>query len=245
MNNANLIQYNTTTSKDYTNLVKLDPQKQFVQYPEALHFLGDVNHQVVLDVGCGSGAFAQELARRGALVTGYDSSPEQINIANKIQDGESGNIKYLISTPGEFISEKKFDIAVSVLVLHYANDINELRQFFSSTNKALKEGSKFVCILVNPNFKRQGEILYNRRFDRLGNKKMKADFLDGKKNVLLTVNFSDFSTEDYERAAHDGGFKKIEWKKLSINKEGLQKLGREYWRGFEDDCPFVGFIAYC
>jgi ubiquinone/menaquinone biosynthesis C-methylase UbiE len=34
--------------------------------------------QTLLDVGCGDGAFALELARRGAIVTGLDADPAMI-----------------------------------------------------------------------------------------------------------------------------------------------------------------------
>lgn len=237
-------QYDAVISREYTNLVETDPQKRFVQYPSALRLLGDVSGQSVLDVGCGSGLFDRELAARGAIVVGYDVSAEQVALAQKAQQEEPMNIQYSVSDPSEFKTEKKFDKAVSVLVLHYAHDKHHLEQFFSSTSQALKDGGEFVCILVNPQFKRLGEVLYSRRFIKLGDGKMKADFFDRNQVQSFSVDFSDFSIDDYEQAAIGGGFKSVEWKPLKVEETGMQEMGQEYWKGFEDDCLYVGFVAH-
>ena len=41
-----------------------------------LQLVGDVDGCRVLDVGCGDGKFAVELAKRGAIVVGIDASSE-------------------------------------------------------------------------------------------------------------------------------------------------------------------------
>jgi len=231
-------------SKEYTELVESDPSKHFVQYPSALRLLGDVSGKRVLDVGCGSGIFDRELALRGAIVTGYDASSEQVAKAQAALQDEPMNINYVVSNPQEFKTDKQFDKAVSVLVLHYAPNKEYLEKFFSSTNQALKDNGEFDTILVNPDFKRLGEALYNRRFFRLGDGKMKADFLNKDQEASFSVEFSDFSMDDYEQAAIGGGFKKIEWVKLKPEEVGIEKMGEEYWKDFEEDCPYVGFVAH-
>ncbi|MDO8240619.1 MAG: methyltransferase domain-containing protein [Candidatus Moranbacteria bacterium] len=231
-------------SQSYTDLVKTDPVKQFVQYPSALRLLGDISQKTVLDVGCGSGLFDQELAHRGAMVTGYDVSAEQIANAQKVEKNDSLGIQYVVADPSEFEATEKFDKAVSVLVLHYARDKEHLAQFFASTCQALRDDGKFVCILVNPNFKRLGQILYNRRFTRLASGKMQVDFLDKDQQISCSAEYSDFSTTDYEQTAIDGGFQGVEWIRLKVEEAGLQKLGQDYWQGFEEDCLYVGFIAH-
>ncbi|MBP9751627.1 MAG: class I SAM-dependent methyltransferase [Candidatus Moranbacteria bacterium] len=237
------MQYEAISDR-YTELVKTDPGKMFVQFPSALQLLGDVSGKTILDVGCGSGMFDQELSRRGAKVTAYDISSEQIAHAKEAQEKELSHVEYLVSSPQEFKSGKLFDEAVSVLVLHYAPDTEYLRDFFSSTEKVIKEGGRFVCILTNPEFKRLGEVVCNRCFKRLENGKMSADFFDKNKEVSFSAEFSDFSTGDYEKAATDAGFSRFEWIPLQVSEDGLQKLGADYWKGFEEDCLYVGFIAY-
>ena len=45
--------------------------------------LGSVAGMTLLDVGCGDGALASELARRGAAVTGLDPDPVMIAAARR------------------------------------------------------------------------------------------------------------------------------------------------------------------
>ncbi len=231
-------------SSAYTTMVVTDPQKIFVQYPSALNLLGNIHGLNIIDVGCGSGLFDKELARAGALVTAYDISAEQIANAKKVEDVEHLGVEYLVSDPAEFKTEKKFSKAVSVLVLHYAQNQAHLQKFFSSTFNVLKDGGKFVCILANPNLKRLDVNLYNRCFRKLGNGRMAVDFLDRNQEVSCSAEYSDFSTNDYEQAAILGGFSKFEWRSLEPTKEGLAEMGNDYWENFEEDCPYVGFIAY-
>lgn len=231
-------------SQNYTNLVQTDPAKQFIQYPSALQLIGNVSQKTILDIGCGSGIFDRELTHRGAIVTGYDISSEQIAIAQKEEQARPLGITYSVSTPQEFQTDQKFDLAVSVLVLHYALDSKNLAQFFLSTHQALKRGGKFVCILTNPLFKRLGEILYNRRFTKLPSGMMLVEFFNARQEVSLSAEYSNFSVDDYDWAATSGGFKKIKWQDLQVTPAGLCEMGRDYWKGFEGDCPYVGFVAY-
>ncbi|MFA7209608.1 MAG: class I SAM-dependent methyltransferase [Parcubacteria group bacterium] len=233
-----------TLSQSYTQLVKTDPAKQFVQYPSALQLLGDVSQKTILDIGCGSGIFDRELAHRGAIVTGYDISAEQIATAQKAEQANPLGIDYAVSTPQEFRTDQKFDLAVSVLVLHYALDSKNLAQFFLSTHRVLKNDGKFVCILTNPGFKRLGKVLYNRRFTKLPSGKMLVEFFDANQKISLAAEYSDFSMSDYEQAATDGEFKKFSWINLEVAEIGLRQMGRDYWKGFKEDCPYVGFVAY-
>ena len=231
-------------SAAYTAMVKTDPQKKYVQYPSALSLLGNINGLSILDVGCGSGAFARELASQGASVVAYDISNEQIANAKKDPGISESKIEFIVSGPKDFRVEKKFDKAVSTLVLHYAHNAKHLKQFFSSTCDALKSDGKFVCILANPEFKRIGDNLYNRCFRKLNNGRMVVDFLDRNKNVSCSAEYSDFSRMDYEKAALISGFKKFKWIKLKVSEIGKEEMGEEYWSGFEKDCLYVGFVAY-
>ncbi len=49
--------------------------------PRMLAMLGEVRGRNVLDLGCGEGGYARELAKRGAAVTGVDGSARLIEVA--------------------------------------------------------------------------------------------------------------------------------------------------------------------
>lgn len=227
-------------SKEYVSLIKIDPAKQFVQYPEALKLLGDVKDKKILDIGCGDGTFTQMLARRKAKVVGYDPSVKQIEQAQETENQEKLGIKYFVGDRPAMPPEYKFDEAVSVAVLLYATDTENLRDIFKYAFRVLTENGSFSSITFNPGFNRFGKIAYNRRFVKTGDGKIRVDFLDENENVKTSAIFSDFSVSDYENLARAAGFAKIEWVKLSITKEGQHIKGSDFWQGFEDDCPYIG-----
>jgi toxoflavin synthase len=234
-------QYNDISS-EYKAIAEIDPSKQYVQYPEALRLLGDVNDLDVLDVGCGTGIFDKMLASHGARVVGYDSSSKQIEIAQST--ASDPNVEYLVADPTSFRADHKFDKAISVMVLPYAKDSEELGQFFASTGDALNnsDNAQFSSIIFNPDYQRLGEEHYNRVFSRIGDGKIRVDFFGPDHKITMSATFSDFSKADYERAARAAGFE-LSWEALSIGEGGREALGSDFWQGYEEDCPYVGLVA--
>lgn len=238
-------------SKNYTDFAKIDPTKVYAQYPEAIRILGDIKNKRVLDVGCGSGLLTTQLAKKGAKVIGYDVSKEQIELAKAEEHKNSFGIQYFVSGPEDI--EKKliksfgnnlelFDKASSTLVLHYAKDRKHLTKFFSSTFRLLKHKGIFCAIFTNPDFQSMNKASYNRLFAR-ENGKMRVDFLDSNGKVKVSAYFSDLSRKDYEFAAKKAGFESFKWIKLKVNKEGIKKMGSDFWKDYEKDCPYIGFVT--
>jgi ubiquinone/menaquinone biosynthesis C-methylase UbiE len=74
----------------------------------------------VLDVGTGSGIFAEEFYKRGKSVTGIDPNPEMLKSARKfIPEGnfQDGTVE---SIPAD---DKSFDLVFLGLVLHESDDL--------------------------------------------------------------------------------------------------------------------------
>lgn len=227
-------------SAEYASLAEIDPAKKFIQYPEALRLLGDVKNKKILDIGCGNGIFTRMLARRGASVVGYDPSIKQIEVAQKLEQQEKLGIRYFVADRPPILPEYKFDEAVSVMVLLYATDQKNLREIFSYAHKALVGNGSFSSIIFYPVFKRFGEIVYNRRFSKTDDGKIQVEFIDECGKVKMKARFSNFSIGDYERAAKEAGFTKIEWVKLTIASEGKDTKGSNFWQNFENDPPYIG-----
>src|SRR3972149_10329185 len=85
--------------------------------------LGSVADKTLLDVGCGDGALASELARRGAIVTGLDADPVMIAVARQRTEIE-GTQLWLIEGQAERLpfDDAAFDCVVSVTVLCFVRD---------------------------------------------------------------------------------------------------------------------------
>ena len=227
-------------SAEYASLTQVDPAKRFIQYPEALKLLGKVENKKILDIGCGNGTLTRMLARRGAIVVGYDPSIRQIEEAQKLEQEETLGIRYFAADKPPNLPGYKFDKVVSVMVLLYASDQKNLREIFSYAQKALVRNGSFISITFNPGYKRLGEIAYNRRFSKTDNGKIQVEFIDENGKITMSAKFSDFSIADYERAAKEAGFSKQDWIKLNITPEGKTEKGNSFWEKFENDPPYIG-----
>ncbi|MER7417055.1 class I SAM-dependent methyltransferase [Micromonospora peucetia] len=109
-----------------------------------LKLAGDVHGRRILDAGCGSGPLSEALQARGAIVTGFDSSPAMIELARK-RLGEDADLRVAdISLPLPF-ADGAFDDVVVSLVLHYLEDwkvpLSELR-------RVLKPGGRLLAVAL-------------------------------------------------------------------------------------------------
>ncbi len=100
--------------------------------------------QRVLDVPCGFGRHALELARRGYQMTGVDLSPEMIQSA-KTLDAEAGaRIEWQTADMRDLEWQSEFDAAYCFGNSFGYLDREGTRTFLRSISRALKTGSRFV-----------------------------------------------------------------------------------------------------
>ncbi len=101
-------------------------QAVFARYEIAMRESGDVAGQAVLDIGCGSGVYSIELARRGARrVLGLDFSEPMLEIARR-SAREAGVAAAIEFARGEFLAHdfggETFDVAIAMGVFDYLED---------------------------------------------------------------------------------------------------------------------------
>jgi hypothetical protein len=86
--------------------------------------VGDWTNKDVLDLGCGGGFLAEELARRGARVVGLDPSQGAISAAARHARRADLDIRYVVGA-GESIplSDASCDVAACVDVLEHVADL--------------------------------------------------------------------------------------------------------------------------
>src|SRR5262249_52937346 len=69
--------------------------------PAQVAICGGVRGLKLLDVGCGSGYFAREMARRGARVTAVDISTRMIELARRLESESPLGIEYQVADAAE------------------------------------------------------------------------------------------------------------------------------------------------
>src|SRR5947209_4160000 len=99
----------------------------------------------ILDLGCGTGGHAVELARRGHVVAGVDRSPEMLRRAEAKAAAAGLSITWSCADVRDFHFDQRFDAAISMFsVLGYLTSNDDLHRCFRRVRDHLSAGSLFV-----------------------------------------------------------------------------------------------------
>jgi ubiquinone/menaquinone biosynthesis C-methylase UbiE len=118
-----------------------------------------LNCEAALEIGCGTGAFARELAKRCRRVIALDMSAEMIRVARS-RSRQFNNLEYQLAdaTTWEF-PQSRFDYICSIATLHHVQQ----RELLVKMRDALKPGGALAVLdLV------QSEGLVERVMDLIG-----------------------------------------------------------------------------
>ena len=112
-----------------------------------------IKSKKVLDLGCGSGIFSNELLKLGAKkVVGLDLSDELIEIGKK----EYPKIELVQGNAKKTnFKRSEFDVVVSSLTAHYFKNLNEL---FKEVSRVLKNNGSFVFSMQHPIMEVSGRL---------------------------------------------------------------------------------------
>ena len=118
--------------------------------PEHVALCGDVDGLEVLDLGCGSGYFAREMASAGARVMGVDISPKMIAHARRLEADAPLGITYHecdAAAIGELVAAGQFDLVTSCMALQ---DMPDVPGVLGQARRALRDGGRLVVSITHP-----------------------------------------------------------------------------------------------
>jgi len=133
----------------YDARVSTKPHNAYYDRPAVLSLLPEVRGLMVLDAGCGPGAYAEIMLEMGAHVVAVDVSPKMVAYAKK-RLGERARV-FLADLEKEIpgLEAETFDLIISPLVLNY---IDDLRPIFARFYRLLKNGGTLVFSVGHPFF---------------------------------------------------------------------------------------------
>lgn len=136
--------------KPYERLSKVydlgwsDFSKQYVDLINELFSERGITRATILDIACGTGTLAIELAKYGHVVYGIDSSPEMINIAKSKSIGMS-NLSFDVQDMVRFNVDGEFDLITCTFdSINYIRKLNDLREMLFRVASVLHEGGLFI-----------------------------------------------------------------------------------------------------
>lgn len=122
----------------------------------------------ILDLGCGTGGHAIELARRGHAVAGVDRSAEMLRRGEAKAAAAGLSIAWSCADVRDFHFDRRFDAAISMFsVLGYLTSNSDLHACFRRVRDHLQAGSLFIfevwfgpaVLAMRPEPRRQRTVL--------------------------------------------------------------------------------------
>ena len=140
----------SSVEADFDRLALLDDEGWTANnhYHSSLLKFVPENCEEALEIGCGTGAFARELARRCRRVVALDLSAEMIRVARS-RSTQFDNLEFELADAMTWgFPQSHFDFICSIATLHHL----EQRELFVKMRDALKPGGVLVVLdLVGSN----------------------------------------------------------------------------------------------
>jgi SAM-dependent methyltransferase len=120
--------------------------------PFVLEAAGDLTGLQVLDLGCGEGYVARQLAARGAAsILALDISEGMIERARAAEEAEPLGIDFRVAdcAAGLSLEPASFDLAVAVFLFNYV-DTAAMTRVLEAVHAALRPGGRFLYTIPHP-----------------------------------------------------------------------------------------------
>ncbi|MFE5919261.1 class I SAM-dependent methyltransferase [Streptomyces sp. NPDC056468] len=212
------------------------PLTRFGEVPSFLGLVGDVSGRSVLDLACGTGFYSREFKRRGATdVFGVDISVEMIAAAREFEQRDPLGVRYEVGDVAELRPlDRRFDIAVGVQCLNYAEDIAAMERMCRNIHRSLVPGGEFFVFAQKPDYRFDCLSLdkYGFRCEPTGEEsetgpRVRVTALLDPQPVSIVANAP--RREVYEQCLQAAGFSAVEWVPVQVAEAGIREFGEDFW----------------
>ena len=186
--------------------------------------LGLEKGAIMLDLACGAGAHAVELASRGYNVVGYDLSLAMLARAQDEAQERGQKINFLQGDMREMAFEEAFDGMYSWSTSFGYFDDEKNVNVLSRIHRGLRQGGMFLLDVINRDYvcSHQPSLVWFEGDGCVCMDEMHVDFFTSRLRVKRTVMFEDgrsrecdyairlYGLNDLGKMLHDTGFKVVE-----------------------------------
>lgn len=168
-----------TLGEEWFELAQKGESRLHFIMPYMLQYMGDVADLKILDLGCGEGGYARELAKRGAKVVAIDCSEKAIQYAEKLAEQESLSIEHHIRNSNDLcdIKENEFDIVLCSMMLMDCEDLDgTLREVV----RVLKPNGRLFASVLHPCFDGNHETGIGRQGTRIDRQVVVMNYFEPK-----------------------------------------------------------------
>jgi len=128
-----------------------------LRFPWFLKRLPNLEGARVLDIGCGGGILAEDLAHAGARVTAIDPSRDTIRVARAHAKTLGLAIDYRVAFAERLRERRAYDVVFAVDVLEHVSDLDAT---LDAAMRALKPGGVFGFLTHNATLEAFEEIIW-------------------------------------------------------------------------------------
>ena len=180
-----------------------DFSKQYIDLINELFSERGVTRATILDIACGTGTLAIEIAKHGHVVHGIDSSPEMVRMARSKSAGLP-NLSFDLQDMVQFNIDGTFDLVTCTYdSINYIRELNDLREMLFRVSSALRKGGLFA-------FDSNTEELYLNHSDEIQERELNGElFIEHcsydsvHKEVTIAFSFSDGSYEIHRQRPYN------------------------------------------
>jgi len=187
--------------------------------------------KTILDIGCGTGRHAIELAKRGYNVTGVDLSEAQLNKAKQKASKAGVKVEFFKKDARKLDYEKSFDVVVMICEGAFSlMETDEMNfQILENAKNSLKENGKFIFTCLNALFPLYHSVkeFLNQNSDESRTKELTFDLKTFREHS--TLDFVDDSGEKKTITCNERYFapSEINWYLKALNFRKIDIYGCE------------------